>query len=392
MPKKFDDMVKRIWDSLRGKKNPKTGKMYTNSDAYAMATAQWKKTYGTSPKREDFSDWRLLEFYMPIEEKLGKGNDFFIRGVAINETTTRNNVKYIAEELEKAAPSFRNKPILLDHENSVINIVGRTTENVNFDSNRKSIMFEAKIMDKNIREMINDGRITDVSIGARVKDLVENREEGYVTATGIEGVEISLVAVPGDPGANIASAIQNSLQLKESFEMAFVGKEVEKEEVDSNKLKGGKKMVEEGDINKEQEETEDKSKEGKDEAEEVEDKPDEIAEEKVKKTEIKLDLGLNEILKDLSKEVKDLKLKVSEMKVKEQEEMTPPSKEEEEEKPVETEEKMEDKTKGVIKKEEDAEESETGFIIEKAESGKGFQIYMDTNNLSEDCKFKRLRR
>jgi len=190
-------------------------------------------------KKEKLDDWRLLEFFVPITEKTSIGKDFFIRGVAINETTTRNGIRYIAKELEKAAPSFRSKPILLDHENTVKSIVGRTTENVNFDSMKKGITFEAKIMDKGIREMINDGRITDVSIGAKVNDLVENKDEGFMTAEGIEGLEISLVAVPGDPGANIASAMQESFKLKTELFMSdsnFKDENESKEEEEEEKV------------------------------------------------------------------------------------------------------------------------------------------------------------
>ena len=163
-------------------------------------------------------DWKVLEFYMPIEENFSDAEDFFIRGVAINETTTLNNVKYVAEELEKAAVTFRNVPILLDHKNEIRNIVGRTTERVNFNSSRKRIDFEGKIMDKEIIEMIKDGRIGSVSIGAKVNDLTEE-EDGSMKAIGIRGLEISLVAVPGDSQATLAQAIEKGLVLKEKAQL-----------------------------------------------------------------------------------------------------------------------------------------------------------------------------
>ena len=161
-------------------------------------------------------DWRVLEFFVPIEEAVTENQDFMIRGVAINETTTLNNVKYVAEELEKAASSFRNVPILLDHRNEVRSIVGRTTENVMFNPSQRRIDFEAKIMDKDIREMIRDGRIGSVSIGAKVQDLTEE-DDGSVKAVGIHGLEISLVAVPGDSHANLAQALQQGFHLKEKL-------------------------------------------------------------------------------------------------------------------------------------------------------------------------------
>ncbi|MHA1868759.1 MAG: HK97 family phage prohead protease [Candidatus Heimdallarchaeaceae archaeon] len=222
MPAAFDRMVRKIWAAIKGKKNPRTGKLFTESDAYAIAVAQWKRTHGGRPptRGEGLKDWRVLEFFVPIKETTSVGNDFFIKGIAINETTTRNGIKYIAKELEKAAPTFRNKPILLDHKNEVESIVGRTTENVSYSQEKKGIEFEAKIMDEKIQKMINDGRITDVSIGAKVSDLVQNKDENTVTAIGLEGLEISLVAVPGDPGANLASAMANNFMIKESVETA----------------------------------------------------------------------------------------------------------------------------------------------------------------------------
>ncbi len=220
MPKAFDDMVSSIKKAIKGKKNPKTGKPFTDSDAFAIATAQWKKAHGgKAPTREALKDWKVLEFVIPITETTLAGGDFIIKGSAINETTTRNNVKYIAQELEKAAPSFRNKPLLLDHKNEVKNIVGRTTEGVNYNPIKKAIDFEAKIMDKEIQKMISDGRIQDVSIGARVEDLKEEKD-GSMKAIGLEGMEISLVAVGGDPQANFAKAMADNFQIKEILKMA----------------------------------------------------------------------------------------------------------------------------------------------------------------------------
>lgn len=168
-------------------------------------------------------DWRVMEFLTPIMESVSmseKGKQKFrIKGIAINETTTRNGITYYARELELAAPSFNGKPILLDHKNEIMSIVGRIT-NSEYDSKKKAITFEAEIMDLEIQKMINDGRVTDVSIGAKVADLVKNEKDNTVTAVGIEGLEISLVAVPGDKGANIslANSLANCLEIKESIE------------------------------------------------------------------------------------------------------------------------------------------------------------------------------
>lgn len=44
MPVGLDKLKKKIWGGLKGKINPRTKKPYTESDAWAIATAQWKKS------------------------------------------------------------------------------------------------------------------------------------------------------------------------------------------------------------------------------------------------------------------------------------------------------------------------------------------------------------
>lgn len=374
MPAKFDRMVSKIWTGMRGKRNPRTNKPFTRSDAYAIATVTWKKAHGgKAPGREDFNDWHIMEFFVPITEARSVGDDFLINGIAINETTTRNGIRYIASELEKAAPSFRGKPILLDHKNEINSIVGRTTDNVNFNSMKKGIEFEAKIMDKGIQSMITDGRITDVSIGAKVQDLEHDKKENTMTAIGLEGLEISLVAVPGDPGANLASAMENSFSIREMMM---------NDEEPVNYLNNEKEVDKMAEEEKKQPEAEAE----KPAEEEVEAK----AEEPEKDTE-----ATEENLK-LRKEILDLKFenKVREevaKRLKEQEDTTPPTEEpKEEEKSVEEEKsEPEDETKGVVGEPEKEEEAtEEGLVIEKADTGKGFQIYRDYSKTAE--RFNRL--
>lgn len=185
------------------------------SSAFAICTAQFKKSgkkIGDSVK-----SWQVLEFSAPITESAMIDDDFIIRGTAINETTTHNNHKYIAEELQKAASGLMGKPLLVDHENSVESIKGRVTDSM-FDVDSKSIKFEAKVMDKKIREMIKDGRINSVSIGAFAEDLVKDEDSDSFIAKGIKFAELSLVAVPGDENANFGMAFANNYDLKEKME------------------------------------------------------------------------------------------------------------------------------------------------------------------------------
>lgn len=151
---------------------------------------------------------------LTMEETLSR--DFTIKGTAINSTTTRNGHKFVADELMKSAESLRNKPILKDHKNSVDSIVGRTLKTQDgayFDESSKSIKFAGVIKDRKAKEMIYDGLITAVSVGAMVQET-EETENGEIILRGIDFAEISLVAVPADPNAGFAKAICEAFNLE----------------------------------------------------------------------------------------------------------------------------------------------------------------------------------
>ena len=174
------------------------------------------------------TNWHEFNFLIPIKESVDStSGEFLIQGVAINETVTKNGTKFIAAELEKGVASLRNKPIMKDHDNSVDSIVGRTTENVVFNSKDKRIDFEGRIADPVIQQKIHDGLITAVSVGAFLDDVREVKDDGgnviAQEAIGIEFVELSLVAVPADPNAGFAMAIAESYNKKRQFEAAITG-------------------------------------------------------------------------------------------------------------------------------------------------------------------------
>ena len=50
MPKRMEDIKDAIWKSIKGKINPRTRKPYTESDAYAMATATYKREQSKNTK------------------------------------------------------------------------------------------------------------------------------------------------------------------------------------------------------------------------------------------------------------------------------------------------------------------------------------------------------
>jgi hypothetical protein len=151
-----------------------------------------------------------LKYSIPITESLGECTDFIIQGIAINETITSNNHKFIAEELKNAAGTLMGVPLLVDHENKVENIKGRVI-NSSFDETFNRIPFKAKVMDELCKQMIKDGRLNSVSVGAVVKS-VEEDGEGHLIPRGLEFKELSLVAVPADSNATFTIALKEAYQ------------------------------------------------------------------------------------------------------------------------------------------------------------------------------------
>ena len=181
-------------------------------DAKAYCAAIMRKAEGEKIMRN--TKW-IAEIF-PVKEAKQTDNFLEIEGVAINETTTRNNYIYTAEELDKAAPTLINRPILKDHTNSVDSIVGIVTSSI-FDKDKRNIQYRGKIMDKETMEKINDGRVSAVSIGANVADLIEEEnDKGKFKVKGLEFLELSLVAIPGDPNASVGASFE---RLAESFKL-----------------------------------------------------------------------------------------------------------------------------------------------------------------------------
>lgn len=271
--------------------------------------------------KKNKKDWHVLEFTSPITENAFVNDDFIIRGTAINETTTHNGHKYIAEELEKAGQGLVDKPLLVDHTNTIESIKGKVIDSF-FDQETRSIKFEAKVMDKEIRSMIKDGRISSVSIGAFAEDLVKD-EDGSLIAKGIKMGELSLVAVPADDQATFATAIKDNYALKEKYLTSERGYGEMTDDLMQDLEVKNKKLTENGKALKEKFETD--TKELKEELKELKDeKRKSITKEyKLLCTDKKIsekDVSSvsNETLNMLIEQLKEIKVKeVSEKEIKE---------------------------------------------------------------------------
>lgn len=227
MPKAFDDMVSEIKKSLK-KQYPNLSDKEIESKAYAMATSVYKKKYGKAP-----SESLLLEYSVPITftENISESTDFIIRGIAISETTTLNNHKYIAEELEKASATLMNKPLLVDHDQKVENIKGKIISSV-WNPIEKRIDFEAKVTDESIKKLIKEGVLSTVSIGAYAKELVEDKD-GSMIAKGLGFAELSFVPCPADANATFVMAMQK-LHESSSIQDELKGGNMEITETDNS--------------------------------------------------------------------------------------------------------------------------------------------------------------
>jgi len=225
MPVDFDRCVADVTkQQIKKGKSAKAAR----SSAFGICTAQFKK----AGKRYKEMENTKLNFVVPIVELLQQKDDdkldnvMRIEGVAIEETTSRNNVTYKVDELEMAADTLVGAPLLKDHNNTVDGIVGKVTEAY---MDGKQLKFKAEVMDDSMKEKIRNGLIKNVSVGSKLKELqkvVEDEVTKFV-ARGIEFLELSLVAVPGVKSATFSQSVTE----------AFDAFEVEERNKMENKLK-----------------------------------------------------------------------------------------------------------------------------------------------------------
>lgn len=125
-----------------------------------------------------------------------EGKPLRIAGVAMTAGMSRNHNVYTPEELQAFAPKLIGSPLYLEHV-TVESAIGKVT-NCIFDSQTKSLLYEAEIYDPTISEKIRQGLIQHVSVGADYDTL-----DSANVPHGLHNAEMSLVAVPGIPETNI---------------------------------------------------------------------------------------------------------------------------------------------------------------------------------------------
>jgi hypothetical protein len=137
-----------------------------------------------------------------------------IRGVALTSGISRNLNIYTPQELEAFAGKLVGAPMYIEHV-AVPNAIGKVTK-ATWDGQR--LLYEAEVFDEDTADKIRKGLIQHVSVGADYDTL--DFLNGKVPH-GLHNAEISLVAVPGIPEANIQ--IVEKLHLKEAFDPIVSG-------------------------------------------------------------------------------------------------------------------------------------------------------------------------
>src|SRR3990167_1580666 len=160
-----------------------------------------------------------------------------VKGIAVRSGVSKNNHKFLPEELVKAVDRSIGKtyPLIKDHDARTDNTIGRITFGMaNVDGSGDTIVtyHGFAIEDgSNILSKIQEGVITEVSIGAHAERMVKESEDSIEEIPiGIHFAELSTTPTPAVDGTMLTKAsIQNTI-VKEAFTCKECGKEFESKE------------------------------------------------------------------------------------------------------------------------------------------------------------------
>ena len=137
------------------------------------------------PTNVNFDSGKIESF-----EELGESdsNKILIKGIAIQEGTYKG-IHYSADVLKKSAESLVGKPLRVDHQKGVKDIVGKVLK-AWYDSGLKAIKYVAEVFDKSVARLVKEGLVNDVSIGAWVDTVASKGKE---EANSVDFKELSLL-------------------------------------------------------------------------------------------------------------------------------------------------------------------------------------------------------
>jgi hypothetical protein len=184
--------------------------LFEKSKGWIMDKAKdWFKLH----QQANVSERILAVLPFEIQEKIAE-RPLRIRGVALTAGVSRNLNIYTAQELQSFAGKLVDAPMYIEHV-SVPNAVGKVTK-ATWDGQR--LLYEAAVFDEETADKIRKGLIKHVSVGADYEtvDFLNGK-----VPHGLHNAEISLVAVPGIPEANIQ--IMEKLHLQTALEPIVAG-------------------------------------------------------------------------------------------------------------------------------------------------------------------------
>lgn len=180
-----------------------------------------------------------IRFSAPIQvEEAKKSEDgegldkLVVSGTAVAEGTSRNDVHYTAEVLEKSAETLKGKPLLLDHSESTRDIVGKVTE-AEYTNGKVPFKAEVDTGEQDLVRKLENGFVDSVSIGAGFDEEASEHRDGVLHVKGLEMYELSFVPVPGVPEAALSQVIAEKFKTHQQGEK--MSEEKNQEEVEELK-------------------------------------------------------------------------------------------------------------------------------------------------------------
>jgi hypothetical protein len=177
------------------------------------AKAWFSQHHKDGKRREHFCAIMPFKVLEKIVEK-----PLRIRGVALTAGIRRNFNIYTPEEIQAFAQKLVSAPVYIEHV-AVPNAIGKITKT---EWDGQNLWYEAEIYDEETAEKIRKGLIRHVSIGADYEtiDILDGK-----APHGLHNAELSLVAVPGVPEANIQilERLQESRLAEQNFEPIVAG-------------------------------------------------------------------------------------------------------------------------------------------------------------------------
>ena len=163
-----------------------------DKDKWSLEKAKaWFEQHPREARHEHFC------YVTPIFEKI-VDKPLKIRGVALTAGMSRNLNIYTPEELQNFASKLVGSPVYIEHV-SAFDAIGKVTK-ADWNSDSKTLSYEAEIYDDETAEKIRKGLIQHISIGADYEriDILDGK-----VPHGLHNAELSLVAVPGIPETNV---------------------------------------------------------------------------------------------------------------------------------------------------------------------------------------------